>query len=190
MPELLHALGINWGVFIAQIVNFTILLLVLAKFVYRPVMKLLDGRREKIRETLLNERRAAEKLLGIAQEREAALALVRTESERIIEEAKKSGAAVSKKMLEEAKEAIARLRADEERRLAGERAKLVREVRREIGEVVVGAIEQSMGDVLDVRAQGRMVKQALAVLREEQRANPIRQTAGEIRNPGQVSNLK
>ncbi|TSC55412.1 MAG: F-type H+-transporting ATPase subunit b, partial [Parcubacteria group bacterium Greene0416_79] len=57
MPELLHALGINWGVFIAQIVNFTILLLVLAKFVYRPVMKLLDGRREKIRETLLNERR-------------------------------------------------------------------------------------------------------------------------------------
>jgi len=48
MAELFHALGIEWPILIAQVVNFAILLVVLWKFVYTPVMRLLDARREGV----------------------------------------------------------------------------------------------------------------------------------------------
>ena len=46
--ELLSKLGIDWKLLLAQVVNFGILLGVLTVFVYRPLLDLLDARRERI----------------------------------------------------------------------------------------------------------------------------------------------
>src|SRR3989344_8250900 len=50
--ELLTKLGIDWKLLLAQIVNFTLLVGVLTYFVYRPLLNLLDQRREKIRKAM------------------------------------------------------------------------------------------------------------------------------------------
>ncbi len=167
MQELLHSLGINWGVFIAQIVNFTILLAVLAKFVYRPVMKLLDERREKIAETERQKSEVSEKLVAIEAERQVILEAARAESIRVIESAKHNGEEVKKKLLVSAQEEIARMKSDVEKKIAGDRVKLISDVRRELGTLVVDAIDRSFGDVVDQRTQGKMVEQALAAIRGE-----------------------
>ena len=169
MQELLHSLGINWSVMIAQIVNFAILLFILGRFVYKPVMRMLDERREGIADAARREKQIAEKLSGMASEREKLLAEARAESQRIIDEAKSGGETVQKRLLGEAQAEIARLRLEAEKRLAGEKIELVADVRREIGAVVVEAIERSFSDVLDARAQGKMVEQALAAIREGQK---------------------
>lgn len=166
MTELVKSLGINWPVMIAQLVNFAILLFVLARFVYKPVMKLLDERRGGIAQSARREQQIADKLAGMAAEREKLLAEARAESQRIIDEAKKGGEMIQEKMLVKVQAEIVRLRAEAEKRLAGEKAKLIADVRREIGAVVVEAIERSFSDVLDARAQGKMVEQAFAAIRE------------------------
>jgi len=61
----MESLGINWVFFLSQLGNFLIVLVVLTKFVYKPIIKLLEDRRKKIDE--------AEKKAGEIEARRAAL---------------------------------------------------------------------------------------------------------------------
>ena len=169
MTELFSSLGIEWSVMLAQLVNFAILFAVLGKFVYKPVMKMLRERQESVVRVLAREEFSAKKLLETEADRENLLSVARAQSQKILDEAKNGGEELKKKMLTEAQGEIARLRAESEKRLAAEKARLVAEARRELGSIVVSAIEGTLGDALDARAQGRMVEQALAAIREDEK---------------------
>lgn len=164
--ELLAKLGIDWHILLAQIVNFAILLAVLGKFVYKPVMKMLDERKEGTVKAIEREEFSRKKLLEAEADREKILAQARVESQKLIDEAKQDGEEMQKKLLIAAKEEIAKLKADADKRLANDKVKLMHEARRELGAVVVAAVESALGDALDERTQGRMVEQALAAIRE------------------------
>ncbi len=175
MTELFSSLGIEWSVMLAQLVNFAILFAVLGKFVYKPVMKLLRERQESVARVLEREAFSAKKLLETEADRENLLSAARAESQKIIDAAKQDGEAMKKKMLAEAQGEIAQRSIESEKRLVAEKARLVAEARRELGSIVVGAIEQALGDALDARTQGRMVEQALAILRKHN-GNPKSET--------------
>ncbi len=166
MAELLHSLGIEWHILVAQIVNFAILLAVLLKFVYKPVMKMLDERREGVLSTLEKEEKATAKLASADTEREKILAQARLDGIAIVEASKKNGEEMKKKMVASAKEEIARMHAESEKKLREERTRLLAEVKGEVGSLIVSTIEQTLGDVLDARTQGKMVEQALSAIRE------------------------
>lgn len=166
MSELLHSLGIEWPILVAQIINFAILLAILGKFVYKPVMRMLDERREGVAKALLREEKATEKLALADTGREKILAEARVESSKILDTAKKDGEDVRKKLLTSAKEDIGKMQAEAAKKLKDERIRLVSEVKGEIGTLIVATIEKTLGDVLDARAQGKMVEQALAAIRE------------------------
>src|SRR3989338_3029023 len=178
MQELLHSLGIDWRLLIAQGVNFAILLAVLGRFVYRPIMKMLDDRREGVRRAIEREESAAAKLAAAEAEKEAMLADARVRSQKIIDEARQSGEEVKRKMFGEAKEEIKKMQTDAAKKLQDERVNLVTEVKSEIGTLIVDTIEKTLGDVLDERSQGKMVEQALAILREQNGSSDI-----EYHNP-------
>ena len=77
MAELLHSLGIEWPILVAQIINFAILLAVLGKFVYKPVMKMLDKRRAETAQALLSEEQSAQKLASAEADKESILSEAR-----------------------------------------------------------------------------------------------------------------
>jgi len=61
MSALFTQLGINWKLLLAQGINFGLLLVVLAKFVYRPLLKLMKEQREKIEFGLKGAEEAAKR---------------------------------------------------------------------------------------------------------------------------------
>jgi len=166
MQELLHSLGIEWPILIAQVINFAILVAILGKFVYKPVMRMLDDRREGVRKALEREEKAAANLALAETDRDKILAQARAESTKLIEEVKKDAEETKKKLIVSAKEEIGKMHAEAEKKLRDERVRLVSEVKGEVGTLVVDTIEKTFGDVLDARAQGKMVEQALAAIRE------------------------
>ncbi len=166
MSALLNSLGIEWPILIAQIVNFAILLAVLGKFVYTPVMRMLDERREGVRKALDREEKAAAKLALAEADKDKILSQARVESQKIIDEARLDGEELKKKLAVAAREEIVRMETDAGKKLKDERSKLVTEVKSEIGTLIVETIEKTLGDVLDARSQGKMVEQALAAIRE------------------------
>jgi F-type H+-transporting ATPase subunit b len=52
MNEILSAFGVDWPSLLAQVVNFAILVFILSKFVYRPMLKIIDERRSIIASSL------------------------------------------------------------------------------------------------------------------------------------------
>ncbi|HUC31552.1 MAG TPA: hypothetical protein VMR99_02605 [Candidatus Paceibacterota bacterium] len=137
MEQLLDQLGINWQLLLSQAVNFILLLIVLRIFVYKPLLKLLHDRREKIEGGLVKAEEAERRLHEVDliskgkikdAEHEAIAILKRTESDaKTLEE--KLLAEAKHREEEAMKSAAMRLRSQEEesrRALDKEAAALVR----------------------------------------------------------------
>ena len=102
--QLISALGLDWKVFLAQLVNFTILYLLIKKFALGKIIALMDKRQQVISEGLENAQKA-EKTLAQATEKEAAvIAKARTEAKEIIGEARGQAKVVGDKVIADAKE--------------------------------------------------------------------------------------
>ena len=154
-------LGFNIPSLIAYLVNFIILLGILFLFAYKPVLKALDARSERIRESLEAADRARD---------EAATS--RTAIEEQINEARRQG----QQMLDQAREAADRYREDEMGRarqeaqdfadrargdIQRERDAAVAEVRANFGDLAITAAERVIRRSLDRQAHQELVAQVL-----------------------------
>jgi F-type H+-transporting ATPase subunit b len=137
MSQLFSQLGIDWHLLLSQAVNFLILLVVLRLVAYKPILKVLHGRRAKIEEGLIKAKEADTRLHEIeeigkekihAAEAKSLSILKQTEADaRVLEE--KLLAEAKRKEAEESKNAEAARRAEEEasrRAMEKEAATLVR----------------------------------------------------------------
>jgi len=124
----MEGLGIDAKLLLAQLFNFIILLVLLKKFLYRPLLKVLDERKKKIEDGLVNAEKIKKELDIIEEEkakvlREAHLQVsdliaqerknAQKEREKIIQEAKqqaneevKKGAVLARQELDKAKEQL------------------------------------------------------------------------------------
>jgi F-type H+-transporting ATPase subunit b len=155
-------LGINLPVLLIQIVNFTFLLLLLKLFVYKPILKMLDERRERIREGLSAadrgreqaaeaERQAAEQLETARREGQAIIQNAQQISQRLQEEGRQQAQQQAEALLERARSEIQL-----------ERDSAITELRREFADLTISAAEKVIGQSLDRDAHQRLIEQALA----------------------------
>ncbi|MEX2032693.1 MAG: F0F1 ATP synthase subunit B [Dehalococcoidia bacterium] len=155
------ALGINLPGLIAQLVNFTILLVVLRLFLFGPIMKMVDERKRRIEEGL----QASEKAASAAEQSQ-------DESRRILEEARAEGRELVTRAqdtagrLREELEAQARRDADQivvrtraEMELESQRA--IQALRAEFADLTVRAAERVVGQSLDRAAHQRLIDEVL-----------------------------
>lgn len=137
MQQLVQQLGVNWSLLVSQAVNFALLLIVLRIFVYKPVMKLLRERRERIEGGLAKADEAERRLHEVDEIGKGKIKEAEVEAVRILKRTEAEAKAVEEKILAEAKQreeaavasAAVRLRSQEEesrRALDKEAASLVR----------------------------------------------------------------
>src|SRR3989338_11410320 len=96
--ELIEKLGIDWRLLLAQIVNFLILLFVLTKFAFRPLIKMLDGRAEKIQKSLENAQKIEKNLEEANKQKEAIILEARHGAQDIISQTKKESEDLRQKL--------------------------------------------------------------------------------------------
>ena len=84
MSELFAAFGINWKLLLVQAFNFGLLLAVLWYFLYRPVLKLIDDRRQKIAEGVQKAEAATRRLEEAKTEGEGIVGVASREAEGIV----------------------------------------------------------------------------------------------------------
>lgn len=88
MSELFAAFGINWKLIVAQMINFGALVFLLSYFLYRPILKLLDERREKIAKGVKDAEEAAAKLASSHSEGKEIVGKAAKEAEGLLSEAR------------------------------------------------------------------------------------------------------
>jgi F-type H+-transporting ATPase subunit b len=155
-------LGLNLPVLIAQLVNFTILLVVLRLVAWGPITKMLDERREKIRESLEaadeakaqvaeSGRQAQEQIDAARREGQALIAQSQEIANRLQADARTTAQADADAML-------ARARAE----IALERDTAIADLRKEFADLTISAAEKVINQSLDRNQHKRLIDEALA----------------------------
>ena len=142
---------------IAQIINFLILVAILTKVAYKPLMQALADRQAKIAdslETAEQEKQAAEKL---KQEYLAQLAEARTQAQAIVEKAAKLAEQTKEEILKEAREESNRLLKATQEEITRERERAIAELKGEVVTLAVAAASKIIAQNMDEQANSRIV---------------------------------
>jgi len=161
--DIFGQLGINGAFLLAQIINFLILFFLLRRFLLKPVMNMLDARRQRIEDGMKAADRArqaaeaerTELMKKLDEERRAAqgrIAAVASDSEKVRESILTSARA-------EAEDIKTKARAE----ASAEREQMLRDMQRQVADLAVLAAERILGHELsNPTEQKRMVNDFLA----------------------------
>ena len=154
-------LGLNFPSLIIFLVNFLILLGILYLFAYKPILRVMDQRSERIRESLEAADRAREEAARFQQDTQAQINEARIEGQRLIEQAREMAERYRgeerERARQEAEAFIARAREDIQR----ERDAAVHEVRAHFADLAISAAEKVIERSLDRDAHGELIAEVL-----------------------------
>ncbi|VVM04764.1 F-type H+-transporting ATPase subunit b [Methylacidimicrobium cyclopophantes] len=179
MQEALAQLGVDWPRFIAQTINFAIVLWVLNRFAYRPVLRLLAERRTRIAESLQNAERIQKELAAAEEARREILQKANEQAARLIAEAEQAARQQGERLLKEAAAEAERIVQKARERAEQEQQESRAMVRREVGELVLALTAKVSGKVLSPEDQERLRAETVAQLPSSERFDALRAAASE-----------
>lgn len=165
MTDLLHNFGIDVKLIALQAVNFFILLFLLTKFAYRPILKTLNKRKEEIRKGLLFTKQAEEKIRSIEELREETLEVAREEALKLVTRAEAEGIKRKEEIIAAAQKKVEDVVTDAKRLIQEERARSEENMRREAEMVVALAVERVIGKLPAEAKNDLLIKEALSELK-------------------------
>lgn len=151
--------GVNWPHLIAQTVSFGIVCAVLYFFAHKPILAMLTARRQQIADGLANADKIKAELARIEAERLAVLQKAGEEGKQLIVEAREAAARVqaeeTRKAHAAAEQVVARAHEATER----DRAQMLAETKREVGRLVLRTTAAVAGRVLTPEDQRRLAEE-------------------------------
>lgn len=159
--DIFSALGIDWKMLVFQVIGFVILVWLMAKFVYPPLLKTIDKRQEQIEASSEAAKEAEEKASKASKEITKLLAEARKEASEIVTTAKEEATAL-------ASETEAKSKAESERIVAAAQDTIAKEVlaakkalHNETIELVATATEKVVGKTVNATVDAKVIKTAL-----------------------------
>ena len=151
--------GVDWPHLVAQMVSFGIVCAVLYAFAYKPILQMLEARRQQIASGLANAEKIKAELARIAVERQDVLRKADAEGKQLIEEARAGAArlqaAETQKAIAAAEQIVARARET----AARDHARMLAELKSEVGRLVVKTTASVTGKILTAEDQRRLAEE-------------------------------
>jgi F-type H+-transporting ATPase subunit b len=145
--------------FIAQAVSFTVVAVLLRVFAYKPILKVLEERRQTIADGLSNAEKIKQELARTEAMQREVLEKANAQATKLIEEAREAAGRVreqeTQKAIAQAEQIIAKAR----EATALERARMLVELKRDVGQLVVRTTGMVTGKVLTPDDQQRLAEE-------------------------------
>ena len=155
------ALGISLPGLVTQLVNFTILLVVLRMFLWGPILKMLDERKHRIEEGLKASEAAASAAEQSQVAAQAALEAARAEGRDLVARAQETAGRLRTELETQAKADADRIVERARQEMEQERLQAVQALRAEFADLTVRAAERVVGQSLDRSAHQRLIDEVL-----------------------------
>ena len=159
MSHALHSLGIEWAKLIAQFINFSIVLFVLWRFAYKPIFAMLEARRHKIAESMSDAEKIKARLVQTEADRQKILADTGDRANGLIDEARAAAARVHEQEIQKAIAAAEQIIAKAREAAAQDHARMLAELKREVGRLVVQTTTTVTGKILTPEDQRRLAEE-------------------------------
>ena len=156
---MLETLGVRWPEFIASLINFSIVLFVLWRFAYKPIFEMLAARRQKIADSVANAEKIKTELARTEAERQKILTQAGDQANKLIDEARQAAARVRETETQKAIAAAEQIVAKAREVAAQDHARMLSELKREVGRLVVQTTATVTGKILTPDDQQRLAKE-------------------------------
>jgi F-type H+-transporting ATPase subunit b len=151
--------GVDWPHLGAQIVSFVIVCGVLYALAYKPILRMLEARRQQIASGLANAEKIKAELARIESERLGVLAKAEAEGKQLIEQARAAAARVeadeTRKAIASGEQILLRARESAER----DHARMLAELKQEVGRLVVQTTATVTGKILTAEDHRRLAEE-------------------------------
>lgn len=160
-------LGLNGKLFVAQLVNFSVVLFVMWKWVYKPLVRMLDERAKKIEQGLRDAEASASAKQAAQNEKDAVVLDARKQAKVILEQAMADAEKQRVEAVGRAKQEVERVVLLGKENIRAEREKLVADVKAELADLVVLAAERVLREKIDAKKDEKLIKESVkeAVMR-------------------------
>ncbi len=152
-------LGIHWKILAAQTINFSIVFFVLWRFAYRPVFNMLEARRQKITDAMANAEKIKARLAQTEADQQKILTEAGDKANGLIDEARAAAARVREQEVQKAIATAEQIIAKAREAAAQDHARMLAELKREVGRLVVQTTATVTGKILTPEDQRRLAEE-------------------------------
>lgn len=151
--------GWNLPNFISQVISFSIVAFCLHRFAYKPILKVLEVRRQTIAESLANAEKIKEELARTEAARKEILAKANEQGAKLIEEARAIAARIQEQETQKAIAQAEQIIVKSREAAQADYARMLAELKREVGRLVVEATARVTGKILTLEDQRRLAEE-------------------------------
>ncbi len=158
--NILSNFGFDPKLFIAQIVNFVIILFILKKIMYKPVLDMLKKRDREIKKGIENAQAAELRLKEVEEREKVILQKANEKADKILGDAKAQASAMMTQSEIDAKAASERILEEARAKIAQETAEAEERLTKNIGRIAIALLEKSLTGIFGPKEQKTIIKKA------------------------------
>ena len=159
-PErIVTTFGVDWPHLLAQVASFCIVCFILYRFAYRPVLKMLEVRRQQIALGLANAEQITAELARTEAQRHEVMAQANAEATKFIDEARAAAARVLERETQKSSAAANQITITAREAAVREHDRMLAELKREVGRLVMLATTAVIGKILTSEDQRRLAEE-------------------------------
>ncbi len=159
--EILRSFGFNPMLFIAQIVNFLILAYLFKRFLYKPILTVLQERQKKIAQGLSDAQKAAEDRLRAETERDMILKNASEEARKILDETKETAQQMREEILTQGRDEAEKIIHNAKEQAELEFEKMQTQAQKLSLALSEKILEQVTGDIFTKEEKDKIVKRSM-----------------------------
>lgn len=163
----MEGLGINGGFLLAQLINFGFIFLALTVLAWRPLIRFLEARRERIAKGLEDARAAEQARADAERNAQKLIDQGRSEAAKIVEEGRSRGEEQAKIVLEDARKEADAIRQKARTDAEEEKTVVLGQVRSQVADLAIAAAERVIGQSLDEKKAQAIVAEFFAKVPED-----------------------
>ncbi|HYG21994.1 MAG TPA: F0F1 ATP synthase subunit B [Verrucomicrobiae bacterium] len=148
--------GFNTQLFISQVISFCIVAFLLHRFAYKPILRVLEERRQRIAQSLTDADRIKQELASAQVKAQEILSQANVQANKAIEDARAAAAKVQEQETQKAIAAAEQIISKAREAAAADHARMLAELKREVGRLVVQTTATVTGKVLTADDQKRL----------------------------------
>lgn len=160
--------GVDWPHLLAQIVSFSIVCFILYLFAYKPILKMLEARRQQIAQGLANAEQIKAELAKTEAQRHEVMVQADVQANKFIEEARAAATRLREQETQKAIAAAELIMTKAREAAEQDHDRMLADLKREVGQLVVQSTARVVGKILTPDDQKRLTEEAIKDLASSQ----------------------
>jgi F-type H+-transporting ATPase subunit b len=156
IEQIAATFGVDWPHLLAQMISFGIVCVLLYRFAYRPILKMLEERRHLIAQGLANTEKIKAELAKTETQRQEVMQQANAQATKFIEEARAVAARLQAQETQKAIAAAEQIVTKAREAAAQDHARMLADLKREVGRLVVQTTAAITGKILTPEDQRRL----------------------------------